>query len=177
MSSEICWTFQNSSLLEHLWGEFLFLLGIYDILQVFSTKLLKQLPWRRSIKTIIILLTKQIKIQKIVETFFWKIFMVEYCFHNSQGHITEIGLKHWRFSWKFFFYNCRAHSPACRAHGIIFFWSWDAFPVFDRKPFLYRFSEPAFFFFLPGFSFTNIHESRHCISLTPHYYFHSFTDT
>ena len=66
-------------------GEALFLLGIYDILKVFSTKLLRQLPRRRSIKTIIIWLTKQIKIPKIVETFSWKISMVEYCFHKFTG--------------------------------------------------------------------------------------------
>ena len=51
----------------NFWREVLFLLGIYDILEVFLIKLLRQLPWRRPIKTITIWLTKQMKIPQIAE--------------------------------------------------------------------------------------------------------------
>ena len=29
-----------------------------------------------------------------------------------------------------------SENPACRAHGLVFFWYWDVFLVFDRKPLL-----------------------------------------
>ena len=136
--------FPKYFLLEQVWGEVLFFLGIYDILQEFYTKLLRQLPWRISIKTIIIRLTKQIKIPKKVDTFLGKFPWWSIVFINSKCNITEVGLQHWQFSWKFnFFWNCRAHNPACRAHGIFFFCSWDPFLVFDTKPLLYSLLEPA----------------------------------
>ena len=67
-------------------------LDIYDILEMFSTKLKKQLPWGRPINTLIIWLTKQIKIPKIVKIFLEKFPWWSIVFRNSQGNITEAGL-------------------------------------------------------------------------------------
>ena len=89
---------------------------------------IKQLTWLSPIKTIMIWLTKQIKITKIVETFLRKLPWWCLVFINSKGNITEAGLQHWHFSWNFFFFS---ENPSCRAHGTVFFWSWDAFLVFD----------------------------------------------
>ena len=88
----------------------MFLLGIYDILQVFSTDLLRQLPWRRSIETVIIWFTRQIKILKIVETFSWKTSMVEYCFHKfAESHYRSR-------SWKNYFSRTAEHKAQPAEH-------------------------------------------------------------
>ena len=111
---------------------------------MFSTKLLRQLPSHRPIKTIPIWLTKQIKILKKDEAFPGKFPWWSIIFINSHGNITEAGLQHLTIFLKnLIFSNCRAHYPACRAHRIVFFCSWDAFLVSDRKPLLYSLSEPA----------------------------------
>ena len=72
--------------------------------------------------TTIIWLTKQIKIPETVELFLetlsnWSLVLI-----NPQVSITEAGPRH--FSWKILFFS---ENPTCRAHGIVFFWSWDTF--------------------------------------------------
>ena len=92
---------------------------------------LRHLPWRSSIKPIIIWLTKQIKIPKIVGTFLGKFPWWSLVFMNSQGNITEASLQHWHFSWKVSFFF--SENPICRAHGIVFFRSREAVLVLNRK--------------------------------------------
>ena len=75
---EIVEIFKTVLYRNNFWSDVLFLLGICDILEVFLIKLLRQLPWCRTIKTITIWLIKQIKIRKIVET--WKVLRI---FHGE----------------------------------------------------------------------------------------------
>ena len=61
---------------------------------------LRELFWCSPIKTIVIWVTKQIKILKVVGTFLWKFPWWSLVFINPQGSITDAGLQHWDFSWK-----------------------------------------------------------------------------
>ena len=83
---------------------------------------LRHLPWRSSIKPIIIWLTKQIKIPKIVGTFLGKFPWWSLVFMNSPT-LTF-------FLKNFIFFP---ENPICRAHGIVFFRCREAVLVLNRK--------------------------------------------
>ena len=76
----------------------------------FSAVTLRHLPWCSPIKAIIIWLTKQIKIPKVVETFNENFPWWILAFINSQSNIAETGLQHWHFSWKVSYFKKTQHA-------------------------------------------------------------------
>ena len=111
---------------------------------MFSKKLLRQLPWQRPVKTTIIWITKQMKMPKIVETFSWKISMVEYFFRKFTGYY------YWSRSPKLiiffknlFFLQLQNTQPSLQSSWNCPFLILNVFLVFDKEPLLYNLSKPA----------------------------------
>ena len=116
---------RNSFSFRHLW----------HFTNILSTVTLRQLLRRSPSKTIIIWLTKQIKIPKTVETFFRRFPRWSLAVINSWVTFLKQGI----FRQKIHFFVGRSSLQSTRNCFLLI---WSAFLVFDRKPFLCSVSEP-----------------------------------